>query len=94
MGSLVVAADLWADPLGPMVKVLPGLTLYVVVGLFWLPVVWMQIRMRDLARLAAEEGAPLPTQYHWLFRRWFGFGFPAFAAVLGIVWLMLNTPVV
>ena len=71
-----------------------SLALYVVVGLFWLPVVWIQIRMRDLARQAAEEGAPLPAQYHRLFRWWFAFGFPAFAAVLGIVWLMLNKPVV
>ena len=71
-----------------------SLALYVVVGLFWLPVVWMQIRMRDLARQAAEEGAPLPAQYHRLFRWWFAFGFPAFAAVLGIVWLMLKKPVV
>jgi DoxX-like family len=26
-GSFIVAPDLWADPLGPMVKVLPGMTL-------------------------------------------------------------------
>ncbi|MBR9763069.1 MAG: DUF2269 domain-containing protein [Rhodobacteraceae bacterium] len=71
-----------------------SLALYVFTGLFWLPVVWMQIRMRDLARQAAEEGTPLPAQYHRLFRWWFAFGFPAFAAVLGIVWLMLTKPVV
>ena len=27
LGSLIAAPDLWADPLGPMVKVLPGLAL-------------------------------------------------------------------
>ncbi len=33
LGSLVAAPDLWSDPLGPMVKVLPGMTLAVMVWL-------------------------------------------------------------
>lgn len=70
-----------------------SLGLYVFVGLFWLPVVWMQIQMRDLARLARDEGQPLPAAYFALYRWWFAFGFPAFAAVLCIVWLMLTKPV-
>jgi uncharacterized membrane protein len=65
---------------------------YVVTGAFWLPVVWMQARMRDLAREAAETGAPLPPLYHRLYRRWFAFGVPAFAAVLAIFWLMIARP--
>lgn len=69
-----------------------SLALYLFVGLFWLPVVWMQIRMRDLAIAARDEGAPLPDQYRRLYRWWFAFGFPAFAAVLAIVWLMLTKP--
>lgn len=69
-----------------------SLILYVIVGAFWLPVVWMQIRMRDLARAARDEGIPLPAQYHKLYRWWFAFGFPAFGAVMGILWLMLNKP--
>ena len=39
------------------------------------------------------EGTPLPRRYHKLFWTWFAFGFPAFAAVLGIFWLMLQRPV-
>ncbi len=70
-----------------------SLGLYVFVGLFWLPVVWMQIQMRDLARQARDEGQPLPAAYFTLYRWWFAFGFPAFAAVLCIVWLMLTKPV-
>jgi uncharacterized membrane protein len=66
--------------------------LYLVTGAFWLPVVWMQRRMRDLAAAAAQEGEPLPLQYHRLFRLWFAFGFPAFAAVLAIFWLMIARP--
>jgi uncharacterized membrane protein len=69
-----------------------SLTLYVFVGLFWLPVVWMQIRLRDMARLAAAQREPLPEAYHRLYRWWLAFGFPAFAAVLAIIWLMLTKP--
>jgi uncharacterized membrane protein len=66
--------------------------LYLVTGAFWLPVVWMQMRMRDLAAAAAHQGRPLPAEYHRLFRLWFAFGFPAFAAVLAIFWLMIARP--
>ena len=72
--------------------ILLSIALYVLTGLFWLPVVWMQARMRTLAREAAGGGTPLPDEYHRLFRRWFGFGFPAFAAVLLIFWLMIARP--
>ena len=69
-----------------------SLGLYVFVGALWLPVVWMQLRMRNLARAERDAGAPLPDAYHRLFRWWFAFGFPAFAAALVIVWLMLTKP--
>jgi len=72
--------------------VLVSLCLYVFVGLFWLPVVWIQIRMRRLALAAAEAGTALPEAYHRLYRVWFAFGFPAFFAVLAIIWLMLTKP--
>jgi uncharacterized membrane protein len=71
-----------------------SIILYLVTGVFWLPVVWMQMRMRDLAREAAASGAPLPDRYHRLFWLWFGFGFPAFAAVLAIFWLMMTRPAI
>jgi len=66
--------------------------LYVFVGVFWLPVTWMQARMRRLAVEAAALAAPLPAAYHRLYRTWFAFGFPAFAAMLVIVWLMTARP--
>jgi uncharacterized membrane protein len=69
-----------------------SIALYIFTGLFWLPVVWMQSKMRDLARDAAASGTPLPARYHRLFRTWFWFGFPAFAAVLTIFWLMITRP--
>jgi len=69
-----------------------SLLLYVVTGLFWLPVVWIQIRLRDLARAAASSGSALPPSYYGLYRIWFACGFPAFFAVVGIFWLMLTKP--
>lgn len=66
--------------------------LYLLTGAFWLPVVWMQTRMRDLARAAVANGTSLPAAYHRLWRLWFAFGFPAFAAVLAIFWLMVAKP--
>ena len=66
-----------------------SLVLYGVAGAFWLPVVWMQARMRDLARAAAEQGEVLPEEYYRLFRLWFAFGIPGFGAVMAIVWLMI-----
>lgn len=69
-----------------------SIALYLFVGCFWLPVVIMQTKMRDLACVAAEKNLPLPPLYHRLYRLWFAFGFPAFFAVLGIVWLMVARP--
>jgi uncharacterized membrane protein len=69
-----------------------SIALYIITAAFWLPVVFMQIRMRDLADIAAANAASLPAQYHRLFWWWFAFGFPAFFAVLGIFWLMIARP--
>lgn len=69
-----------------------SLVLYAVAGVFWLPVVWMQARMRDFAAAAAGAGEPLPPAYHRLFRLWFAFGIPGFGSVMAIVWLMIAKP--
>ncbi|MBY5591726.1 DUF2269 domain-containing protein [Rhizobium leguminosarum] len=70
-----------------------SIVLYLVTGAFWLPVVWMQMEMRNIAMEAAANGKPLPARYHRLFWTWFYLGFPAFAAVLAIIWLMITRPV-
>lgn len=72
--------------------ILVAVGLYVFTGLCWLPVVWLQMRLRDLARTAAANGEALPPAYFRLYRYWFALGFPAFAAVLAILWLMLVRP--
>ena len=69
-----------------------SMVLYVIVGALWLPVVWMQMRLRDLASAAASDGAALPAEYHRIFWLWFAFGVPAFAAVAIIFWLMIAKP--
>ena len=69
-----------------------SLGLYVLTGLCWLPVVRLQLRMRDLASQAEREGHPLPEAYHRLYARWFVLGIPAFLSVLAIVWLMVAKP--
>ena len=69
-----------------------SLILYGVAGMFWLPVVWIQARMRDIALEAAAAGTSLPQRYHYLFRIWFLFGFPGFGSVMAILWLMIPKP--
>jgi uncharacterized membrane protein len=69
-----------------------SLGLYAVAGLFWIPVVFMQIEMRDLARDAAAQGQSLPPRYFALFRRWFLYGIPGFGSVMIILWLMIAKP--
>src|SRR5689334_3103951 len=71
---------------------LTSLVLYAVAGVFWVPVIFMQVEMRDLARVAVASGAPLPPRYFTLFRRWFLFGIPGFGSVMAILWLMIAKP--
>lgn len=72
--------------------ILLSIGLYILTGLFWLPVVWIQIQLRNLARAAADQQAPLSAKYFRLFRIWFACGIPAFLAVLAIFWLMVAKP--
>ena len=69
-----------------------SIALYVLAGACWLPVVWLQIRMRDLAAQAVQGDTPLPAQYWRYFRIWVALGVPAFAAFIVIFWLMVAKP--
>jgi uncharacterized membrane protein len=71
---------------------LAAVALYLFVGACWLPVVVIQLRLRDLARAAADKGAALPLRYHRLFAVWFWLGWPAFVGVLAIFALMIWKP--
>ncbi len=69
--------------------VLWGLILYAFAGVCWLPVVWMQIKMRDMAKLAVETGQPLPARYWRMDRWWIILGGLAFPAVIVVFYLMV-----
>lgn len=65
---------------------------YVLVGACWLPVVWLQLCMHRLAKLAMRSGQALPPRYFSYARAWFALGWPAFMGVLGIYYLMVFKP--
>jgi uncharacterized membrane protein len=69
-----------------------SVVLYLLAGACWLPVVWLQLRMRDMAALAARNGGQLPARY-WRYEKiWTALGFPAFGALLVVYWLMVHKP--
>lgn len=65
------------------------LALYVFVGLCWLPVVWLQVQLRDAANEAGTVGQ-LDERFHRRFATWFALGWPAFLGVMGLFALMLG----
>ncbi|HEX8404118.1 MAG TPA: DUF2269 domain-containing protein [Duganella sp.] len=66
--------------------------LYLLAGACWLPVVWLQLKMRDMAAQAAATGVPLPARY-WRYEKiWTALGFPAFIGLLVVYWLMVHKP--
>lgn len=73
--------------------VLASLVLYAIAGVCWLPVVWLQLRMRDLAMNALQHQQDLPARYWRYARIWFWLGVPAFVAMLLVVYLMVAKPV-
>lgn len=87
-------AWLWMEvgyPLGEGWLLL-ALGLYVVAIACWIPVVWIQIRVRDLAEVAHAAQEPLPLRYRRLMRAWFALGWPALVAMLAIFYLMVFKP--
>jgi uncharacterized membrane protein len=88
--GLMLIYALGYDPWEPWL--LAVYVLYALAGACWLPVVWIQLRVRDLARAAADSGTPLPAAYYHLMRWWFWLGWPAFGAVIAIFWLMVDKP--
>jgi len=69
-----------------------SIVLYVMAGACWLPVVLMQIRMREMARLAAASGAALPPRYWSFLRIWIALGVVAFASLVAVFYLMVVKP--
>jgi uncharacterized membrane protein len=72
--------------------IVASLALYFLISLCWLPALWIQVRMRNLARLAVERGADLPEGYERLFRLWFVLGWPVLIVLIAIFVLMIFKP--
>ena len=72
--------------------IVAAVALYVAAGACWIPVVFIQLKMRDLAAKSLQEKSALPAEFHRLARRWFVLGWPAFIAVGAIFWLMIARP--
>ena len=72
--------------------VLGSLIGYVVAGLFWLPVVYFQMQLRDLAKEALRFSKPLSEKYKKIYACWFYSGWPAFIALIVVFYLMANQP--
>jgi len=70
-----------------------SIILYIIAGACWLPVVWIQIRLREEARLAAADKLPTTRRYWRFFTAWVLLGIPAFFAFLVIFYLMVAKPV-
>jgi uncharacterized membrane protein len=66
-----------------------SLGLYAFAIACWLPVVWIQLRLRDLSGQAASRNGPLPAAYWRLFAWWIALGVLAFVAFLAIFHLMV-----
>lgn len=66
---------------------------YAIAGICWLPVVFLQMRLRDIAYHAWQNSTELPLQYKNYFRIWFWLGWPAFLSLILVFYLMTNRPI-
>jgi uncharacterized membrane protein len=66
--------------------------LFLLAGACWIPVVWLQYRMRVIARASERNREPLSARYWTYARVWFCLGVPAFSALLVVFWLMVVKP--
>ena len=71
---------------------LASYALYIFIGACWLPVVWIQLKVRRLMTDAVAAGDPVPARVHQLMRIWFAPGWPALAALIAIFALMVARP--
>lgn len=63
--------------------------LFVLAGVCWIPVVWLQVRMQSLAADAVAHQSSLPDLYWRMARWWFWLGVPAFSSMVLVVALMV-----
>lgn len=68
--------------------IMASFALYTLAGLCWLPVVYLQIKMKNMAEASVKTRKPLPPLYWRYAKMWFVLGVPAFAAMVLVVLLM------
>ena len=66
--------------------------LYLFTGLCWIPVVFIQLRLRNLLQARENGSAFSELEFNRLFRLWLILGWPAFLSVIAIFWLMVSKP--
>ncbi len=71
---------------------LASIGLYLLTGACWLPVLWLQLKMAREVEAALAQRRPLATQYRRWQRAWEWLGYPAFTAMLAVLFLMVNKP--
>jgi uncharacterized membrane protein len=72
--------------------VLLSTVLFISAALCWFPVVWLQMRLRDLAKTADRNGTDLPPAYWNYFGWWIALGVPALVLFLAVFYLMVARP--
>ena len=65
---------------------------FIIAGICWLPVVFLQIKMRNLSAMALKSNTKLPSKYWYYAKIWFYLGIPAFISMLCILYLMTIKP--
>lgn len=67
---------------------------YFIAGACWLPVVWLQIQMRNLSSQALNQNICLDVTYHHYAHIWFWLGMPAFISMVIVYFLMVFKPII
>lgn len=87
IGLIHMGAYDWNEP-----WLLITYALYILAGVCWLPVVWIQIQLKKMLQVANDTNKPLPERYNKLFKIWFLLGWPAFIGLIVIFFLMVIKP--
>jgi uncharacterized membrane protein len=85
---LIRAGDI--DPMSRWLVV--TYAIYLIALACWLPVVWLQLRMRDMLAVQVAGGDFDQTRFDRYFRWWFALGWPAFVGLVAVFWLMVAKP--
>jgi len=72
--------------------IIAAFVFYFIAGFCWIPVVWLQIQMRNLSKQALEKNKHLDITYQRYARIWLFLGIPAFLSMVTVYFLMVVKP--